>query len=182
MRKVVASLFQTLDGVIEAPQDWSFAFWNDEISKYKNDELFTSDALLLGRVTYELFASAWPSRTDDTGFADRMNNLRKYVVSTTLDNLEWNNSHLLKGNIAKDVELLKQQQGQDILIGGSASLVQTLLDHDLVDEIRLLVYPVVLGRGKRLFGEKNKATLKRLDTKAFGDVVAVTYAPVKSSS
>ncbi|MEP6731290.1 MAG: dihydrofolate reductase family protein [bacterium] len=182
MRKVVASLFQTLDGVIEAPQDWSFAFWNDEISKYKNDELFTSDALLLGRVTYELFASAWPSRTDDTGFADRINNLRKYVVSTTLERVEWNNSHLLKGNIAKDVELLKQQQGQDILIGGSASLVQTLLDHDLVDEIRLLVYPVVLGRGKRLFGEKNKATLKRLDTKAFGDVVAVTYAPVKSSS
>ena len=150
MRKVIVSEFVTLDGVIEAPDQWQFPFWNDETGKFKLDELFASDALLLGRVTYQEFAAAWPSMTDEEGFADRMNSLPKYVGSTTLkEPLGWN-ATLIKGNIAQEVSKLKQQPGQDILISGGAGLVHSLMKHDLIDEYRLLVYPVVLGSGKRL--------------------------------
>ena len=151
MRKVVVSEYVTLDGVMEEPGTWSFQFWNDEAAKFKFDELFASDALLLGRVTYQGFAKAWPSMTDEQGFADRMNSLPKFVVSTTLKEVEWNNARLMKGNIAEEVSKLKQQPGQDILIAGSADLVHTLMQHDLIDEYRLLVHPIVVGSGKRLF-------------------------------
>src|SRR5215212_1813944 len=114
MRKVVVTEFMTLDGVMEAPNLWSFPYWTDDISKIKFDELFASDAMLLGRVTYEGFAAAWPSMTDEAGFADRMNSLPKYVASTTLDDAEWNAS-LIKENVAEEVARLKQQPGQDIL-------------------------------------------------------------------
>lgn len=129
MRKVIVTEFITLDGIVEAPEKWSFPFWNDEIAKFKHDELFASDALLLGRVTYQGFAAAWPSRTDETGFADRINSLPKFVVSTTLDKVEWNNSSLIKdtNHLADEISKLKQQLGQNLLIYGSPQLVQSLM-------------------------------------------------------
>jgi dihydrofolate reductase len=178
MRKVVVSMFMTLDGVIEAPHEWSFPFWTDEIGEFKHAELFASDALLLGRVTYQGFAAAWPSRTDEQGFADRMNSLPKYVVSTTLEKPEWNNSTLIKANVAEAIAKLKQQPGQDIVIHGSNTLVRALMPHHLIDEYRLLVYPIVLGSGKRLFRDGSKATLKLVETKTFGSgVVLLRYQP-----
>jgi dihydrofolate reductase len=143
MRRVVVSEFVSLDGVMEAPDKWHFQFWHEEMGKYKYDELFASDALLLGRVTYEGFAAAWPSRAGDDDFADRMNDLPKYVVSTSLEeSLEWNNSSLIKGNTAEEVSRLKQQPGQDILIAGSADLVNTLMPYGLIDEYRLMIHLV----------------------------------------
>ena len=178
MRKVIVTEFITLDGVVEAPEKWSFPFWNDEIAKFKHDELFASDALLLGRVTYQGFAAAWPSRTDETGFADRMNSLPKFVVSTTLDKVEWNNSRLIKENVAEEVSKLKQQPGQNLLIYGSGALVHTLMQHNLIDEYWLLVYPVVLGSGKRLFKDGSNTTLKLVETKTFSSgVVLLCYQP-----
>jgi dihydrofolate reductase len=180
MRKVVVAEFVSLDGVMEAPEKWSFQFWNDEIAKFKRDELFASDAHLLGRVTYQIFASAWPSRTDEEGFADRMNSLPKYVVSTTLKKAEWKNSYLIRENVVEEISNLKQQPGQDILVAGSATLVQTLIQHDLIDKYHLLVFPVVLGSGKRLFKDEGKATLKLMEAKTFSSgVVLLSYRPDK---
>jgi len=176
MRKIIVSEFLTLDGVMEAPNEWSFPYWNEEIGKFKLDELFASDALLLGRVTYEGFAGAWPSRTDEAGFAERMNTLPKYVVSTTLSNLEWNNSILVKGDIAQEISKLKQQNGRDILVGGSSTLVHTLIQHSLVDVYRLLIYPVILGKGKRLFTDGKKNELKLVEETPFTTgVVGLVY-------
>ncbi len=177
MRKVIASEYLTLDGVMEAPNKWSFQFWNEEAAKF--DELFASDALLLERVTYQGFAAAWPSMTDEAGFADRMNNLPKFVVSRTWEEVKWNNSRLIKGNIAEEVSRLKLQPGQDILLAGSADLVHTLMQHDLVDEYRLMVHPVVVGSGKRLFRDGMDTTvLKLVDTKAFSSgIVVLSYQP-----
>ncbi len=184
VRKIVVSEFVSLDGVIEDPGGsekskhggWTMPYWSDEIGKFKFDELFGSDTLLLGRVTYQGFADAWPSRTDEQGFAQRMNGLPKYVVSTTLDEVEWNNSRLIKGDVAKEVSKLKQQPGRDILIAGSGELVHELMKHDLIDEYRLLVYPVVLGSGKRLFAEGTKANLKLLEARTFASgVVLLRY-------
>jgi len=177
MRKVVVTMFVSLDGVMEEPA-WTMPYWNDEIAKFKLDELMATDTHLLGRVTYQGFAAAWPSRTDEQGFADRMNSLPKYVVSTTLEKVEWNNSRLIKANVAEEVSKLKQQPGQDILVAGSATLVQTLMHHDLIDEYRLLTYPVVLGSGKRLFRDGSKAALKLVETRAFSSgVVLLRYQP-----
>jgi dihydrofolate reductase len=190
MSKIVVSEFVSLDGVVEDPGGaekfkhggWSFKFRDDQVPKYKLDEVFASDGLLLGRVTYEGFAKAWPSRKDDVGFADKMNNMPKYVVSTTLKKLDWNNSRLIKTNIAEEVNRLKQQPGKDILVYGSGKLVNTLLQHDLVDELRLMVHPVVLGSGKLLF-ENNAETMKVLklaDSKIFpSGTVLLSYHPAK---
>jgi dihydrofolate reductase len=181
MRKIVVAEFLSLDGVMEEPA-WTFPYWNDEIAKFKYDELFASDAHLLGRVTYQGFAAAWPSRTDEAGFADRMNGLPKYVVSTTLEKAEWNNSTIIKENVADEISKLKQQSGQDILVAGSATLVNTLMEHNLIDEYHLLVYPVVLGSGKRLFKDGSKTNLKLVETKSFSSgVVALIYHPDKKS-
>jgi len=178
MRNIIVTEFITLDGVTEAPEKWSFPFWNDEISKFKHDELFASDALLLGRVTYQGFAAAWPSRTDKQGYADRINSLPKYVVSTTLEKPEWNNSTLIKANVAEEIAKLKQQPGQDIVIHGSNTLVRALMPHNLIDEYRLLVYPMVRGTGKRLFQDDSQAALKLSETKTFGSgVVLLRYQP-----
>ncbi len=188
MRNLVVSEFVSLDGVMEDPGGaekfehggWTMPYWNEEIGKFKRDELFASDALLLGRVTYQGFAAAWPSRTDPQGFAERMNNLPKYVVSTKLKKVEWNNSRLIKGNVVKEVSKLKQSPGKNILVAGSAQLVHTLMEHGLIDEYRLLVYPVILGSGKRLFRDGRNATLKLVETKAFGSgVVGLFYQPGK---
>lgn len=189
MRKIVASEFMTLDGVMEAPGGekslgelggWSFQSWNDEAAQFKFDELFAGDALLLGRVTYEIFAAAWPSMKDEQGFADRMNSLPKYVASTTLKKLDWNNSRLLKGNVADEVAKLKTQPGQVILLFGSADLVNTLVQHNLIDEYRIMLFPVILGKGKRLFAEGTRVPLKLVDTNVFSTGVSVlTYHPVQ---
>jgi len=181
MRKVTASEYVSLDGVMdmEAAEQWHFPFWNDELASYAHDLLFASDALLLGRVTYQGFAATWPSVSDEQGFADRMNSLPKFVATTTLDQLEWNATPL-KGDIAEEVAKLKQQPGQDILIYGSGELVRTLTQHGLIDEYRLWVHPVVLGGGQRLFGEGSKATLKLVETKPFSSgVVALIYQPAQ---
>jgi dihydrofolate reductase len=156
MRKLVVTEFLSLDGVMENPM-WTFPYWNDEIAQFKGEESNASDALLLGRVTYEGFAEAWPQRTDEASGGVYFNSVRKYVVSTTLkEPLEWNNSHLIKGNIVEEINKLKQQDGNDITVHGSGRLVQTLMQHDLVDRYRLLVYPVVLGKGQRLFEEDTR--------------------------
>lgn len=175
MRKLVVTEFVSLDGIMEDPA-WTVPYWNDGIAKFKSDEDFSSDALLLGRVTYQGFAAAWPESTDEG--ADRMNSLPKYVVSTTLDKAEWNNSTLIKDNIVEKITNLKQQDGQNILVYGSATLAQTLIQHDLVDCYRLLVYPVVLGKGKRLFQEGTTMTLKLVETQSLSSgVVALVYEP-----
>jgi dihydrofolate reductase len=175
MRKVVVTEFVSLDGVMEEPR-WTFKYWNDEIAKFKGEESSASDALLLGRVTYQGFAAAWPESKAEG--ADYFNSVRKYVVSTTLDNVEWNNSTLSNDNIVEEITKLKQQDGQDIAVHGSATLVQTLMQYDLVDRYRLLVYPVIVGKGKRLFKVGTTATLKLLESQSFNSgVVALVYDP-----
>ena len=179
MRKIVATEYLTLDGVMEAPNEWSFQFWSAEAAQFKFEELFASDALLLGRVTYQGFAAAWPTVTDEAGFANRMNGLPKFVVSTTLDTAEWNNSTLIKDNVVEEIARLKEQPGQDILLAGSADLVHTLMQHDLIDEYRLMIHPVVVGHGKRLFreGSANKV-LRLVGTQTLpSGIVILTYHP-----
>jgi dihydrofolate reductase len=184
MRKVIVSEFLSLDGVMEDPGGaegfehggWTRDSWDVAIGKFKYDELFAADALLLGRATYEGFAAAWPSQSDEAGFADRMNSLPKYVVTSSLDELEWNNSHRLKGEIAEEVSRLKDQAGKDIVVFGSAKLARSLMKLELIDEYRLLVYPVVLGNGKRLFDDGISATLSLVEAKGFeSGVVGLTY-------
>ncbi len=188
MGRIVVTEFVSLDGVVQAPgggEEFEHAGWSFEINrgdegdKFKLDETMSAAALLLGRVTYEGFAAAWPGREGE--FADKFNNMPKYVVSSTLENPEWNNSTVLKGDVAAEVAKLKESQDGDIVVHGSPSLVQTLVEHDLVDELRLMVFPVVLGTGKRLFGEtSDKKTLKLADSKIVGDGVAIlTYEPAR---
>jgi dihydrofolate reductase len=184
--RIVVTEFVSLDGVMEAPGGgesfrhggWSFEInRGDEGDKFKLDETLSSEALLLGRVTYEGFAAAWPSREGE--FADKFNTMPKYVVSSTLEGPEWNNSTVLKGDVAEEVAKLRQEQDGDIVVHGSARLVQTLVEHDLVDEFRLMVFPVVLGSGKRLFGEtSDKKALRLVNSKMVGDGVAIlVYEP-----
>ena len=183
MRKLVASIFVTVDGVVEDPGGaegfdlggWSFKYGgrSDDDLQHAGDLLKGADALLLGRKTYEGFAQAWPSMTGGGWYADRMNSLPKYVASSTLEKAEWNNSTIINGDVAKEVAKLKQQPGQDILIFGSAELVNYLLRHGLIDELRLLVHPVVLGRGKRLFAEGAPVGLTATDAKVFGSGIAL---------
>ncbi|MGH2920621.1 MAG: dihydrofolate reductase family protein [Gaiellaceae bacterium] len=186
MGRIVVTEFVTLDGVMEAPgggEDFRHGGWSFEINrgdegdKFKLDETLSSEALLLGRVTYEGFAAAWPSREGE--FADKFNSMPKYVVSSTLETPEWNNSTVLKGDIAEEVAKLKQEQEGDIVVHGSPQLVHALIEHDLVDEFRLMVFPVVLGSGKRLFGEtSDKKPLRLVDSKVVGDGVAILiYQP-----
>ena len=191
MGKIVVTEFVSLDGVIEDPggaEDFKYGGWSFEINrgdegdKFKLDEAFASEALLLGRVTYEGFAAAWPSREGE--FADKFNTMPKYVVSSTLVEPEWNNSIVLNGDLVAEVAKLKQQHDRDIVVHGSARLVQSLIEHDLVDELRLMVYPVVLGSGRRLFGEtSDKKTLRLADSKVVGDGVTIlTYVPASEAA
>ena len=188
MRKVVVSEYVTLDGVMEDPGGaektkhggWSFQFWSEEAAKFKFDELFASDALLLGRVTYQGFAAAWPNAQGTGEYGERMNSIPKYVASTTLTQIEWN-ATLIKGDLAEEVSRLKQQPGMDILVFGSGEFAQTLIQHNLVDEYRLMVHPVVLGGGKRLFRDgSDMKVLKLVETKAFSSgVVILIYEPTR---
>ena len=179
MRKVVVSEFVALDGVMENPV-WTFQFESDDRNRYKFNELKAADALLLGRVTYEGFAAAWPAMLEETGeYGEWMNGYPKYVVSRTLEEpLEWHNSRLLGENIAEEVAQLKRQEGKDILVFGSAQLVNELHRHGLVDEYRLMLFPMTVGRGKRLFGEGDQKNLKLVGTETFSSgVVVLTYQP-----
>ena len=186
MGRIVVTEFISLDGVIEDPggsEDYKYGGWSFEIErgeegdKFKLDETVASEALLLGRKTYEGFAEAWPSREGE--FADKFNNLPKYVVSSTLKDPEWTNTTVIGSDLAAEVSRLKAELDGDIVVHGSAQLVQALVDEGLVDELRLMVFPVVLGAGKRLFGEtSDKRPLRLADSKIVGDGVAIlTYAP-----
>jgi dihydrofolate reductase len=186
MGRIVVTEFVSLDGVMEAPgggEEFKHAGWTFTINrgeqgdKFKLDETFNSEALLLGRVTYQGFAAAWPSRTGK--FADKFNQMPKYIVSSTLQEAEWNNSIVLKGDVVAEVSKLRKKIGGDIVVHGSAQLVQTLLEHDLVDELRLMVFPVVLGAGKRLFGDaSDKKPLRLVDSQTVGDGIAILiYKP-----
>jgi dihydrofolate reductase len=179
--RIVVTEFVSLDGVMEAPgggEDFEHAGWTFEIergeegNKFKLDETMSSEALLLGRATYEGFAASWPSR--DGEFADKFNTMPKHVVSSTLTDPEWTNSNVVSGDLAEGVAGLKKQYDGDIVVHGSAQLVQALVEQDLVDELRLMVFPVVLGQGKRLFGAtSDKKPLQLVDSKVVGDGVAI---------
>ncbi len=180
-RKLVVSEYVTVDGLMEEPGKWSFKFWTEEAAKFKHDELFASDAMLLGRVTYDGFAKAWPTMEGTGDFGERMNGMRKYVVSTTLETPEWNNTQVIKENVAEEIAALKRQAGLDILVAGSGQLLRTLMEHDLVDEYRLMLHPIVLGAGKRLFQDGIDMTvLKHTGTKTFSTgVMVLYYEPVR---
>ncbi len=188
MGRIVVTEFVSLDGVMEDPggaegfthAGWSFRFnRGTEGDQFKLGEIKESEAQLLGRITYEAFAQAWPTMQDHVGFADRMNSMPKYVVSTTLqdDDATWNNSKVIRGDVVREVAALKERLQGDLLVAGSATLVQTLLEHRLVDELRLMIFPIVLGTGKRLFGEVSEPPIMILDhIKTVGDgVVILTY-------
>lgn len=180
MRKLIVTEFMTLDGVIENPM-WTVKYWNDEIANFKGEETTANDVLLLGRVTYEGFAAAWPQRSNEDPGAAYFNGVRKYVVSNSLDKLEWNNSVLLKGDAVEQVTRLKQEGGENLVVHGSANLVQTLMKHDLVDQYRLLVYPVVLGEGERLFQGGIPVTLKLVEARPTSSgVVGLIYEPERA--
>lgn len=178
MRKINAALFITLDGVVEAPgpgdttlpekRGWTMPFTSDEVRAVIVTNMTTSDAMLLGRVTYEGFAAFWPSFPEDDPFANLMNNQTKYVVSTTLDKAEWKNSHLINGDVVAELRKLKQQPGKDINIVGSGTLTRSLIEADLVDEVQLMLCPVILGEGKRLFDHVDYTrSMKVLEVKSF---------------
>ena len=186
MSKLIVTEFVTLDGVMEAPggepthphTGWVFDFMSPEQQQYKLNEVLEAESHLLGRVTYESFAGAWPEREGE--FADKMNSMPKYVVSSTLeDPLEWNNSTVIKGDVAAEVGRLKEQASGPILVAGSATLVHSLIENDLVDELRLMVFPVMIDGGKRPFPDsRQRKPFKPTDTQTFGSGVAAhTYEP-----
>jgi dihydrofolate reductase len=184
MRKLVASEFVSLDGVVESPEKWHFPYFNDQMGDAIGAAMASSDSMLMGRVLYEEWAAFWPNQDpDENPVAARMNGVRKYVVSTTLEEpLEWQNSTLIGDNVAEEISRLKEQPGKDISISGSPTLVRSLLEEDLLDELRLMVHPIVVGSGKRLFedGGDQKA-LQLVDSKIFSTgVLYLSYQPAQS--
>ena len=189
MGRIVVTEFISLDGVMEAPGgddnfkrgQWTFEFDRGEDgNKFKLDEVFEAEAQLLGRRTYEGFAAAWPQREDEFGFSERMNSMPKYVFSNSLERADWENTTILSGDFATEVGKLRSEVDGDLLVAGSCQLVQGLIEHDLIDELRLMVFPVLLGFGKRLFADLDeKKTLRLTDSKAVGGdgVLVLTYQP-----
>jgi dihydrofolate reductase len=184
--RVVVTEFISLDGVIQAPGDPSeyerggWAQGGGDVSmEFKLEELMASDAQLLGTATYEGFAKAWPTMEGTGAFGEKMNEMPKFVASTTLRDPDWTNTTVLKGDLTQEVSALKEKYDRDILVAGSSQLVQSLLDHDLIDELRLMVFPIVLGKGKRLFGEtREMKNLELVDSKSSEDgVFVLTYRP-----
>lgn len=172
MKKVIVSLYISLDGVIEEPS-WTAPYFNHQVGKFQNDLLFASEALLLGRRTYQGMAAAWPAMKDEDGFADRINSLPKYVPTTTLEDVEWN-ANFIKGNVIEEITKLKQESGQDILIYGSGELIRSLMQHDLIDEFHFIINPVVVGKGERLFKEDiNQKAFKLVSTQTTDTGVAI---------
>jgi dihydrofolate reductase len=191
MPRVIVTEFVTLDGVMEDPGGaegfdrggWALKFDRGaEGDRFKLDEVMEAGAMLLGRTTYEGFAEAWPGRTDEVGFADKMNGMKKYVVSNTLESPGWTNSTVIRGDVAAQVVSLKQGSGGDLLVAGSAQLVDTLRVHDLVDEYRLMVFPIVLGGGKKLFGDGDPRSLRLIEATPAGEVVILRLEPVRAGS
>ncbi len=180
MRKINAWLFVTLDGVMEAPENWVIA--DDEMFGAMEADYAEADALLLGRRTYETFAASWPQRGSEVANADWMNNTRKYVASTTLDSPEWQNSTVIEGDVAEALSRLKQEDGKNIMVNGSSTLVRSLLRDNLLDELRLFVHPVVVGSGGRLFEDGgDQVELKLADTHTYDNgVISLTYKPASS--
>jgi dihydrofolate reductase len=190
MGRIVVSEFVSIDGVMEDPggsegtrnAGWTFRFTRGaDGQRFKLDELESAEVLLLGRVTYQGFAAAWPTIEDEVGFADKMNSMPKYVVSKTLTDgdASWNNSTVIRGDTVAELTSLKGSVAGDLLVAGSASLVQLLVEHGLIDEYRLMVFPIVLGSGKRLFGDISEPPVLSLDEiLPVGDgVIALTYHP-----
>jgi dihydrofolate reductase len=181
MSKIVVSEFITLDGVIHAPNEWSFPYWNDEIASFKSGEMAAAGALLLGRVTYDGFAAAWPGRTDEQGYAFKINSMPKYVVSNTLRNGSWDPTTVIPGSrMAEEITRLKQQPGEDLLVFGSGQLSQSLMRHGLVDQYNLLVYPIVLGKGRRLFVEGAHAKLRLNESRSYSSGVVLQVYQVEA--
>ncbi|HLW02965.1 MAG TPA: dihydrofolate reductase family protein [Ktedonobacterales bacterium] len=191
MRNVIVSVYTTLNGVM-SPVDWVFPYVSEQRGKYARDLLFEADALVMGRETYEGFAAVWPNRTaadDDpgaAGVADRINSMPKYVVSTTLQALTWNNSHLIREHVAEAVANMKQQEGLNILLYGAGPIAHTLMQHGLVDEVRVWVHPLVTGvteKSKRLFEDATDIPLLKLvETRAFDSgIVVLTYRPERTA-
>jgi dihydrofolate reductase len=179
--RLVATEYVSLDGVFEEPGHWSGPWFNEQAAQFKWNELQASDALLLGRQTYEGFAAALPSMKDEGGFADKMNSMPKYVVSSTLDRVDWPGSILVKGDVAEEVRQLKQEPGQDLLLSGSAQLFNAMAQANLIDQYRFMLHPVILGKGKRLFseGEEQRAlTLTHSETFRSG-IVILEYEPAQ---
>jgi dihydrofolate reductase len=182
MAKVIAVEYTTLDGVFEEPHLWPFQSGTNEVSVYQQELLFTCDALLLGRITYEAFAAAWPTMPNAGEFGERINAMPKYVASTTLSSgpLPWNGTRI-EGDVATGVAALKERPGRDLMIYGSAALVRTLLHRDLIDDYRLMFFPLVLGKGKRLFEQVDTPkTLRLVETRAFtSGIVVLSYQPTQ---
>jgi len=190
MRKIVVGMFVSLDGVVEGPGSnddfelagWTGPYWDDAIGETIFGSMMVSDAMLMGRTTYQSFKGAFSSAPAEDPFGSKMNSVTKYVVSTTLPSADWANSILIKDNVIEEIRKLKQQPGMDISISGSAGLVHSLMPHDLIDEYQLLYYPVVLGRGKRMFPDGLKMDLKLVETKTFKTgVVMLRYQPADKS-
>ncbi len=181
MRKIVAGLFVSLDGVFEAPETWHLPYFNDEMGETIAAQMAAADTMLLGRRTYDEFAAYWADKGSDVELADQINNMPKLVASTTLRSVEWRNSSLIKGGVAEHLRRLKQEPGKDISITGSGTLVRSLLRDGVLDELRLLVHPIVVGSGKRLFddgGDRDRVALKLVESRPFTTgVLYLTYAP-----
>lgn len=186
MRKLVVSEFVSLDGIFEDPGGaesykyggWTMSYSNDEFAQFKGDEIKTADALLLGRITYEGFAKAWPNMQGAGEYGEWMNGTPKYVISKTLKKADWNNSMIISGNVVEEMSKIKQGVGKDILVFGSGQLSRFLLENNLVDQINLLVYPVILGEGKRLFAGSEKKELQLVEAKTFKTgIVSLIYQP-----
>ncbi|GAA3472792.1 dihydrofolate reductase family protein [Nonomuraea roseola] len=179
MSKIVAQLFVSVDGVVEAPEQWHFPYYDEQMATAVSGQLDKADILLLGRRTYEVFAASWPARGSEVPFADRINSMPKLVASTTLTSLDWHNSTLIRGEVPVELASLKAEPGQHITVSGSLTLVRSLMRHDLLDELELLVHPIVLGAGDRLFeddGERKPLQLVRSTTFPTG-VLHLTYRP-----
>jgi dihydrofolate reductase len=189
MADVVVSEFVTLDGVFEDPGGaekfdkggWAFRYdRGPDSGKFKLQELMSAEAMLLGRVTYEGFAAAWPSRTDEDGFAEKMNGMPKYVVSSTLERADWSNSTVIGGDVVDTVKRLKSEISGDILVAGSGTLVRALFEHELVDRLRLMVFPVLLGSGRRLFADGSApSSLKLVDCRQSADCGLMVFEAAK---
>jgi dihydrofolate reductase len=181
MRKIVAGLFISLDGVVEAPENWQMPYFSDEMGEVVGSNMAAADTMLLGRRTYQEFAAFWPNQPSDEQFADQINSIPKLVASTTLDRVDWQNSTLIRGNVAEELAKLKEQPGKDINVTGSVTLVQSLLRDDLLDELGLLVHPIVVGTGKHLFeAGSGQIPLTLVDSQTFSTgVVSLTYQPAR---
>ncbi len=179
--RLVATEYVSLDGVFEEPGHWSFPFFNEEAGQFKWSELQASEALLLGRKTYEGFAAAWPTMEGTGEFGEKMNTMPKYVVSSTLERADWAGSNLVKEDVVEAVRKLKQTPGQDLLLSGSAQLFNALMKENMIDLYRLMVHPIVLGQGRRLFaGDAGERTLELTSTKAFGTgIIVLEYVPAE---